>query len=533
MCSRVLGLARDQIFAGFFGAGANTDAFQMAFRVPNLLRDLFAEGALSTAFITVFSRKIAKDGDRSAWALANKVATLTLVFMSAVSLLGIVLSPQLISVLARGFSPEKAALTVQLTRVMFPFILMVSLAALTMGMLNAKEVFGAPAMASSFFNLGSIVGGVTLSYLLEPQADWRHPHFGSRALLGMAIGTLIGGFLQFVVQLPPLRKVGYRFKPDFRWTNDEGLRTILRLMGPAVIAASAVQINVAVNSSFASFQGNGAVSWLGYAFRLMQLPLGIFGVAIATVTLPLVSKSAALGDMVGFRSVLSRAMRLAFFLTIPSAVGLICLSQPIIGLLYERGSFHHDSTVAVAAALEYYALGLAAYSGIKVLAPAFYALDARTTPMTVSFIAIAINVLLNSVLTVNLGWGYRGLALSTSATAVINFSLLYILMWRRMKRLETRQMFFTVIKILSASAFLAGVCVLGDRYVLAGFENFSLPGKCARLFVVIAAAGGVFFAVCYVLRLEEMREAFALVERKFFRRRKKNQRRTPGSASTR
>ncbi len=277
MCSRVLGLARDQIFAGFFGAGANTDAFQMAFRVPNLLRDLFAEGALSTAFITVFSRKIATTGDRSAWDLANKVATLTLVFMSAVSLLGILLSPVLISLLAPGYNPEKAMLTVQLTRVMFPFILMVSLAALTMGMLNAKEVFGAPAMASSFFNLGSIVGGVTLSYLLEPQADWRHPHFGSRALLGMAIGTLIGGFLQFVVQLPPLRKAGYRFKPDFRWGGDEGLRTILRLMGPAVIAASAVQINVAVNSSFASLQGDGAVSWLGYAFRLMQLPLGFSG----------------------------------------------------------------------------------------------------------------------------------------------------------------------------------------------------------------------------------------------------------------
>src|SRR5881227_458702 len=234
LCSRILGLIREMVFAGLFGAGRNLDAFLMAFRLPNLLRDLFAEGALSTAFITTFSKKIATEGDDSAWRLANKVATLTVIFMSAVTLLGILFAPQLIGVMTWwSWSPEKIATTIQLTRIMWPFILLVSLAALVMGMLNAKNVFGAPAMASSFFNLGSIAGGVVLGW-------WMDPHFGEKALVGLALGTLVGGVLQLLVQLPSLRKVGYRFRPDFDW-NHKGVRQVLRLMGPAVVAASAVQ----------------------------------------------------------------------------------------------------------------------------------------------------------------------------------------------------------------------------------------------------------------------------------------------------
>ena len=297
LCSRILGLVREQIFAGLFGAGKNLDAFLMAFRLPNLLRDLFAEGALSTAFITTFSGKIATEGDESAWRLANKVATLTAVFMSVVTLLGILFTPQLIQVIAPGFAPEKAHLTIQLARIMWPFMFLVSLAALVMGILNAKHVFGPPAMASSYFNLGSIIGGVSIGYCLDP-------HFGARSLIGLAIGTLIGGLWQLTAQFPSLRRVGYKFKADFHW-RDAGVRTVLNLMGPAVIAASAVQVNVLVNSIFASKLGDGPVSWLNIAFRLMQLPLGIFGVAIGTVTLPMVSRHAAVGNVNEFRTVLA------------------------------------------------------------------------------------------------------------------------------------------------------------------------------------------------------------------------------------
>src|ERR1051326_5401491 len=225
MCSRVLGLIREQVFAGLFGAGKNLDAFLMAFRVPNLLRDLFAEGALSTAFITTFSKKIATEGDASAWRLGNKVATLTAIFMSAVTLLGIIFTPQIIYVMTGfgGWSPDKTETTILLTRIMWPFILLVSLAALVMGMLNAKHVFGAPAMASSYFNLGSIIGGIVIGY-------WLDPHFGTRSLIGLAIGTLIGGLWQLTAQFPSLRRIGYKFHTDFHW-RDQGVRTVLMLMG--------------------------------------------------------------------------------------------------------------------------------------------------------------------------------------------------------------------------------------------------------------------------------------------------------------
>src|SRR6185437_10091813 len=270
MCSRVLGVAREQIFAALFGGGALMDAFTIAFRIPNLLRDLFAEGALSTAFVTIFSKTMATQGDRAAWRLANKVATLTVITLSAITIAGIIFSPWLVSHLAPGFVGAKAALTIRLTRVMFPFILLVSLAALVMGLLNARNVFGIPATASSFFNLGSIIAGVGIGWLIDP-------HFGVRATLGLAFGTLIGGAMQLGVQLPSLKRLGYRFRPDFHW-RDKGVSAILRLMGPSVIAASSTQVNVLVNSVFASNLGNGPVTWLQYAFRLMQLPLGIFGV---------------------------------------------------------------------------------------------------------------------------------------------------------------------------------------------------------------------------------------------------------------
>src|SRR5947208_370481 len=260
LSSRLLGLIREMVFAGLFGAGRNLDAFLMAFRLPNLLRDLFAEGALSTAFITTFSKKIAIEGDQSAWRLANKVATLTAVFMSAITLLGIMFAPQLVELLTWGsWSPDKTVLTILLTRIMWPFMLLVSLAALVMGMLNAKHVFGPPAMASSYFNLGSIIAGVAIGY-------WLDPHFGARSLVGLAIGTLIGGAWQLIGQFPSLWHVGYKYHADFHW-RDEGVRTVLTLMGPAVIAASAVQVNVLINSGFLAIGANLFLNWL-FTFRL-------------------------------------------------------------------------------------------------------------------------------------------------------------------------------------------------------------------------------------------------------------------------
>ena len=508
MCSRLLGLIREQLFAGLFGAGKNLDAFLMAFRVPNLLRDLFAEGALSTAFITTFSKKITTDGDKSAWQLANKVATLTAVFVSAITLLGIIFAPQLVGLMTWwSWSPEKTELTILLTRIMWPFILLVSLAALVMGVLNAKHVFGAPAMASTYFNLGSIITGIAIGW-------WLDPHFGARSLIGLAIGTLVGGAWQLAAQFPALRRVGYRFHPDFNW-RDPGVRTVLTLMGPAVIAASAVQVNVLVNSGFAARLGDGPVSWLNIAFRLMQLPLGIFGVAVGTVTLPLVSRSAAAGDTPGFRSAIAHALRLVMLLTIPAAIGLVILARPIISVIYQHGRFTSFSTDQTALALRFYALGLAAYAAVKVLAPAFYALDRKYLPMLVSMLSIITNFFLNWFFMFKVQLGHRGLALSTSIVAVTNFLLLYIMMRRYAGPLETGRL----LKLLGKLAVAGTVLAVFSWFGL-GFIGLGLPlwQKIVDLGGVITVAGAAFFAVALMLRVEEVREVFDLVKQRLVRR---------------
>jgi putative peptidoglycan lipid II flippase len=511
MSSRVLGLIRDQLFAALIGASWQMDAFVAAFRAPNLLRDLFAEGALSTAFITTFSEKITKEGDDSAWRLANKVATLTAVFMSFITVLGIVAAPLLIKYcLASGYDAETTALTIKLTRIMFPFIALVSLAALVMGMLNAKSVFGMPAMASTFFNLGSIIGGVAFGKLLDPYFGTKH--FGAGSLVGMSIGVMIGGLAQLVVQFPSLRRVGFHFRPDFAW-RDPGVRKILVLMGPAVVAASAVQVNVMINGNFASHLGHGAVSWLSYAFRLMQLPIGIFGVAIGTVTLPVVSRSAAAGNTVEFRSILARGMRLAFLLTIPSTIGLVMLARPIIGLIYERRAYTAEDTQHTAEALQFYAIGLCAYSGIKVLAPAFYAIGKRNTPMMVSFFSIAVNYGLNQLFTFHLGWAHRGLALSTGIVALTNFALLYWFMHKEVRRLETRQMVVTLAKLAVAGGVLALVCWAGLRWMLADWAHQSFLLHVILLFLLIGLAAAAFFAVAFLLRIEELDDVAAMAKR--------------------
>jgi putative peptidoglycan lipid II flippase len=510
MCSRVLGLIRDQILAALFGGGRLMDAFTIAFRIPNLLRDLFAEGALSTAFITVFSKTTAVEGDAAAWRLANKVATLAIVVLSALTIAGIVFSPWLVSVLAPGFVGEKAALTITLTRVMYPFILLVSVAALVMGMLNAKNVFGVPAMASSFFNLGSILGGLLLGW-------WLDAGFGPKALLGFAISTLIGGGLQLGVQLPALRRLGYVFRPDFHW-RDAGVKAILRLMGPSVVAASTTQVNVLVNSVFASELGDGPTFWLQAAFRLMQLPLGVFGVALGTVSLPLLARMAATGNMVSFRSELARGMRLAFLLTIPATLGLVMLADPIMSVLFQHGNFDAHQAAESAGALRFYALGLCGYAALKVLVNAFYAVDKRKTPMVVSFIAVGLNLALNWVFTLQLGWGHRGLAFSTACIATTNFLVLYVLMRRHLGYLESGLMLRLLARLAIPAVLLATICWAGLHSLLADWATQALLPKAGALALVIAVAAAAFFFSATALGITELREITHAVKRRLLRR---------------
>ena len=511
MCSRVLGLARELIFAALFGGGRALDAFTVAFRIPNLLRDLFAEGALSTAFVTTFSKTIARGGDEAAWRLANKVATMTALVLGALCVLGMVFSGSLVGLLAPGFDADKAALTAHLTRIMFPFILLVSIAALVMGMLNAKNVFGVPAMASSFFNIGSIVGGLLLGY-------WIDPHFGPSALIGLAFATVIGGALQLAVQLPSLARLGYRFRPDLRW-RDAGVKAVLLLMGPSVIAASTTQINVLINSVFASGLEDGAIFWLAAAFRLMQLPLGIFGVALGTVTLPLLSRLVVAGRMDAFRSELAHAIRWAMLLTLPATAGLMMLAEPIISVVYQHGKFNAYEAAQAAGALRFYAIGLAGYAALKVLVNAFYALDRRKTPMLVSFLAVGLNLLFNWIFTIRLGWGHRGLAFSTGCIATFNFLLLYLLMRFELKGLESRRLLLLLLKVAVASGALVAVCAASSYWLLADWREQSLWIKLPVLLATVIAGAAAFAACGVLLHIEELKELRDAFMRRVKRRR--------------
>lgn len=507
--SRVLGLVREMVFAGLYGTGGVAAAFTVGFRIPNLLRDLFAEGALSTAFVTVFSKQTESKGPDAAWALANKMRSLLAVFMGGVTVLGVIGAPWLVGLLAPTFEGDLRQMTILLTRIMFPFIGLVSMAALVMGMLNASKAFTMPALASCFFNLGSILGGVTLAWLIDPT-------FGPISIVGMALGTLIGGFLQLAIQLPALHRLGYRPHMDFGW-KDAGVAHVLRLMGPAVIASSAVQVNVMVNTIFATYVSAEAVNWLNYAFRLMQLPLGMFGVAIATVTLPLVSRSAARGDHGEFRDTLARGIRFALFLTLPSAIGLIVLGRPIVSLLYERGEFTPLDVKETAAALSFYAAGLLGYASLKVVTPTFYALDRRFVPMVVGMASILVNAGLNYLFIFRLDLGHVGLALSTSLLAILNFLVLYFWMGRILEGMESRRLLVGLGKLVVAGAVVAALAWVGDQYLITPLWDLNLPVRIAVLLTTIGVAAGGFFLTCYLLRMEEVQQIVSLVRRKLKR----------------
>jgi putative peptidoglycan lipid II flippase len=517
MASRVLGLVRDQMFAGLFGAGLQYDAFLTAFRVPNLLRDLLAEGALSSAFVTTFTQTLLQKGKDEAIRLSNRVATLIVAFITAVSIFAWIFTPEIVRLLAPGFYavPGKAELTIELTRVMMPFLLLIALAAQAMGMLNAFNIYGMPALASAFFNIGSIAGGLLLGYLIGPA-------IGLSPIAGMAYGVVIGGFLQFAVQWPSLRRCGFGYRADFN-VNDSGVRQILRLMGPAIIGAAAVQINVFVNTSFASAIvdpatgaiANGPVSWLNYAFRFMQFPIGVFGVAIATATLPTLSRSTANPDYGEFRQTLAHSLALVFLLCIPSAVGLAVLAQPIVALVFEHGRFTAFDTAQTANALAAYAVGLAGYGAIKVLSPAFYALGDARTPMLISLGSIAVNYVMNSLLVGP--FGHVGLAFSTSAVALVNFLLLALLMRRRLGRLDGRTLAVTAVKIALASAALAVVAWIANQSAGA-LPLHGLALEFTRVIVAVVLAAATFYGVCRLLQVSELQEAIDAIGGKLIRR---------------
>jgi len=533
--SRLLGLVREQVFAYYFGAGFLNDAFQIAFRIPNMLRDLFAEGALSVAFVKTFSDYIEKKGKQEALELASLVINVLVIVLGAITLLGILFAPWIVSLVASGFSDEKAALTITLTRVMFPFLLLVGLAAVGMGVLNSQGRFGIPASASSLFNVGSILGGLACAFWLSGGGwplvtDHNAPpgEAAEWAIIGMAIGTLIGGALQFICQIPSMYAVGFRFRTRLDF-SDPGIRQIGRLIGPAVIGTAAVQINVLVNTFFASSIPN-APSWLGYSFRLVQFPIGVFGVAVATATLPAISRQASRKDIPAFRSTLSSSLGLVFLLTIPAACALAILGTPIIALLYERGAFTATDTRMVRLALAGWSVGLVGFAAIKVLSPAFYALNKPRTPMLVSMSSIIVNAFTAYALMnwfsqygvspeTPYGYGHVGLALSTSCVAIVNFLLLLFLMRRAIKRLEGRQILSSFIRISIASLAFSATCYFTYSLLLTRLIDSGFIVRLIEVFIPLLVGGLVFLLTAYLLGVRELNQAVTLISARLNRTR--------------
>jgi putative peptidoglycan lipid II flippase len=373
-----------------------------------------------------------------------------------------------------------------------------------MGMLNTRGKFFVPAMSSSFFNLGSIIGGTTLALLL--------PKFGQPAIVGMAWGTLIGGFLQLAIQLPTLKKLGFIFKPQLN-LRDPGLRKILRLMLPATIGLSATQINIFVNTNFASSCMEGSVSWLNYAFRMVQLPIGVFGVALSIATMPVLARHAAKKDFDGLRQTFSSSLVMVFSLAIPATVGLILLAQPIIRLIFEHGAFDQVATLHTAQALTYYAFGLFAYSAVKIMVPVFYALDDTKYPVIGSFLAVAANIIMIN-LTID-DFSFRAIALSTSCAMAMNFLFLGVVLYRKLTGFSLRYLGRGVIKIILASIVMAtGLFWLKEFFnpLLSG----NIPSQLLGVFLVIGASAFLYVSILYLLKLPEFKVITDKIKQRLF-----------------
>jgi putative peptidoglycan lipid II flippase len=502
MTSRVLGLVRDQVLAFLFGAGDQMDAYNIAFRIPNLVRDLFAEGAMSAAFVPTFTRTLANEGRERAWRLGSLVVNALLLATGVIVVTGMVFAAPITTALAGAYTevPGKLELTTSLTRVMFPFLALVAVATALMGMLNSLHRFFIPAVSPAMFNVGSIICTVGLAPVM--------PLLGLPVIMAPAIGVLVGGFLQMAVQWPALRREGYRYQPvlDFR---DDGLRRVLVLMGPGVVGLAAVQVNLLVNSILATGEGTSAVSALNYAFRLMYLPIGIFGVSIATAVVPTLSRHAAMNDLASMRDTVSGGLRMMLMLNVPATVGLVVLAEPIVALIFEHGAFTPAHTAATASALAFYAPGLVGYSAVKIAVPSFYSLRDSRTPALVSGVTVLLNVALNVTLVRVMG--FTGLALGTAASAMFNASVLIWLLRSRLDGIDGRRVAVSLARI-GAASFAMGLAAWGTDAAITSW----LPARTAsvmgvRVVASIAMALVVLDQAARLLRAQEFNEARAMV----------------------
>jgi putative peptidoglycan lipid II flippase len=487
--SRILGFIRDMVLARLFGATAVADAFFVAYRVPNLLRELFAEGSMSAAFIPVFTEYHTRRTAREAWELASAMFTTLLTIVTLIMLLGMIAAPGIVWLLAPGFhdDPSKLALTTLLTRMMFPYLIFISLAALAMGILNSLRAFAAPALSPVFFNIFIIGCAIFLSpRLAEP-------------IYGVAIGVVAGGAAQFAMQLPGLRTRGmlmsFRFQP-----GHPGVKRVGQLILPSLLGLSVTQVNITISTILASFFAGGP-TYLFYGMRLIQFPLGIFGVALATAILPTLSAQASRGALDELRDTLGFGLRTILFIMLPAMLGLILLRKPIVHLFFEHGTFTAADTEGTALAVLCYAVGLWAFAGVRIIVAAFYSMQDTRTPAFTAVVAVLANLVLSLLFMDMLR--HAGLALATALAGMLNVTILVAILNRRLGGVDWRSIGRSAGRVLMASIPVAIACVW-----VAGLEMWSYQGewaaKAIMLFVGIGLSIAGYVGMHAFLRSDEL-----------------------------
>lgn len=487
LLSRILGFVRDALIARVFGAGMATDAFSIAFRLPNLLRRLFAEGAFSQAFVPVLSEYRAKRGDADTKLLVDHVASALFLAVIVITLIGMVATPAIIYLTAPGFAdqPDKFALTVTLTRITFPYILCMSLVAMAGGILNTWSRFALPAFTPVMLNL-AMIGGALLA------GRWFNP-----PILALAWSVFLGGLLQLAIQLPALSRIG--MLPRFHFSlQDPGVRRILKLMAPAVLGVSVSQVSLIINTVIASFLPTGSVSWLYFADRLMEFPSGLLGAALGTILLPSLSRSHAKGDKEEFSALLDWGLRLTLLLTLPAALALGLLGVPLISTLFQHGAFSANDVLRTRDALLAYSIGLSGLILVKILAPAFYSRQDIRTPVKIALMTLGLTQVLNLLFVWGFGLAHAGLALSTGLASCFNALFLY----RGLRRLNVYRPVQGwagfVLRLLAALLVMGAALWLGSG-TEAGWLTQSTTHRLVHLAALVLVGSASYLGTLWLL----------------------------------
>ncbi len=488
--SRILGFLRDIVIAQFFGTGLAAQAFVVSFRIPNLLRQLVGEGATNATFVPVFSEYITQEKREEFWNIARIILSILIVVLVSVTILGIIFAPWIVRVIAPGFIKDtyKLNLTIRLTRLMFPYLVLIGLTAYSMGILTTFRSFAISSFGPCLLNISLIFAALFAS------------RFFSEPVFGLAIGVLLGGLLQLLVQFPAIYRRGFRFK-EFRFQfRHPAVIKAGRLITPRLFGSVIYQLNVFVDTICASLSfivGEGAVAALYYANRIIQFPLAIFGIALSTASLPVMSQQVAARDIPMLKKTLSFSLRNIFLIMLPASMGLFLLAHPIIRVLFERGNFSSYSSVITSWALLFYSLGLASYGAVKVLSSCFYSLQDTRTPVKVTGLCLIINLVLNIILMWHLKVG--GLALASSIAATVNFLSLLHILEKRIGKLDKAKIGNSFLRILLATSIMGW----GLNYFWGNlFLNLS---EVSRLILAIPLSLSIFILSCLILKVEELK----------------------------